>query len=330
MKIKVNLKTSYEIKIERGSIKNKGLPKGFVITDANVFERYGDLIKDRKKFIIENGEKSKNLENYKKILLELDKIDKNNVIAFGGGVVGDLAGFVASTYKRGINLIQVPTTLLAMVDSSIGGKNGVNLGELKNYAGTIYQPKKVLIDPLFLETLPNKEFKNGLAEIIKYGYIFGKPSLERLKKKVSIKDNDLDDILFQCCKNKTEVVEKDEFDKNYRHALNFGHTIGHSIELSYNLSHGEAISVGMIKELELGKKTGLIDGGKIKEIKEVLEINKLPTEFPKNMDSNKVLRIMKADKKGYFVFALDKNNYNIQLNEKIIKDFLENEINKRD
>jgi len=324
MKIKVNLKTSYEIKIKKGLIIENRIPEGFIVTDSNIAKIYKKLLY-KEKLVIDAGEESKNLENYEKIILELSKVNEEAIIAFGGGVIGDLAGFVASTCKRGLNLIQVPTTLLAMVDSSIGGKNGVNLGELKNYAGTIYQPKKVLIDPLFLETLPNKEFKNGVAEIIKYSYIFGNPKLERLKKGVKKIDMDLENIVAECCEIKSRVVEEDEFDKGYRHTLNFGHTIGHAIELPYNLSHGEAISIGMIKELELGKKAGLVDGRKIKEIKEVLEINKLPTEFPENMDIDKVLRIMKTDKKGYFVFALDKNNYNVQLNEEIIKNFLKNE-----
>ena len=131
--------------------------------------------------------------------------------------------------------------------------------------------------------------------------------------------------MAECCEIKSRVVEKDEFDKGYRHTLNFGHTIGHAIELPYNLSHGEAISIGMIKELELGKKAGLVDDEKIKEIKEVLEINKLPAEFPKGININAVLALMKHDKKGGLVFVFDEKNYNVKVDENIIKEFLEDE-----
>ncbi len=302
------------IKIGREIIKEKGLPKGYVITDSNIIEYYKDLMGE-KGFVIKAGEESKSLEVYSEIVNELKNED--TIISFGGGVVGDLAGFVASTYKRGIKLIHVPTSLLAMVDGSIGGKNGINLGKRKNYLGTIYQADEILIDLSFLETLPEKRFEEGVAEIIKYGFLFGNPSLERLRKGINPHDSDLQEIISECAKTKMEVIERDKNESGYRDVLNFGHTIGHSIELIYNLSHGEAISIGMVKELELV--------GKMEEaenLKAILENNRLPIEFPDNFNSEEVLELMKSDKKGTFVFSFGKENYNIKLNEGDVRNFL--------
>ncbi len=312
MIINVNASRHHNIEIKEGLVTSKGLPEGFIISDTNVARVYKNLIKGRKEiFLIKPGEKSKSFESYRKIIDKLSKIGENAVVAFGGGVVGDLAGFVASTYKRGIDFIQIPTTLLAMVDSSIGGKNGINLGIKKNYLGTIYQPKKILVDPLFLKTLPEKELKNGIAEIIKYFAVFGKPKKDKLIN-----------LIIECCKIKVKVIEKDEQDKGYRHVLNFGHTIGHAIELVCKLSHGEAISIGMAKELNLGEKIGLVEKGKAEKIKKLLLANRLPIEFPKNSNPKEILKILKADKKGKFVFAFDNKNYDIQLDERIVRDAL--------
>lgn len=319
MQILVKTKPSYLIKIEKGLILNKGFPEGFLVTDKNVYDKYKHLIKN-KVFVIESSENSKSLENYIKILESLS--DENTIIAFGGGVVGDLAGFVASTYKRGIKFIQVPTTLLAMVDSSIGGKNGVNLGEKKNYIGTIYQPAEVLIDPLFLQTLPEKEMKNGLAEVIKYSYLFGKPDLNKILLKMEVKD--IDKMIFDCCKNKVDVVEKDTFDKGYRHVLNFGHTIGHGIELISGLAHGEAVSIGMVKEAELGLKLGIIQKNTLVGLKEALNQAGLPIELPQNVNIDDIIRIMAQDKKGKFIFALSKSQYSVKIEEKTIREILQN------
>ncbi len=315
MKIKSEL--GYEIEIEKGIVKDRGLPKGFVITDFNVDKEYGYLIKNEK-IVVEAGETSKSILCYNKIIGRLCRLNEEKIIAFGGGMIGDLAGFTASTYNRGIEFIQVPTTLLAMIDSSIGGKNGVNYGRIKNKVGTIYQPKKVLIDPLFLETLSNEEFKNGVAEIVKYGYLFRQPSLERLRESISKEDSDLEEVIYKCGKIKTKVVEKDVLDKNYRHILNLGHTVGHAIELLYELSHGEAISIGMVKELGLGEKIGIVRGGDSKKIRDILKKNDLPIKLPKRADIKKIIKNMSQDKKGKFVFALNKTNYNVRIDEETI------------
>lgn len=306
--------------IEIGSGFVKMLPEGFVVSDNRVASIYRHLIKGDN-LIIEPGEKSKSFENYKLLLESITK-DTKKIVALGGGVVGDLAGFAASTYKRGIGLVQVPTTLLAMVDSSIGGKNGINLGNKKNYVGTVYQPEKILIDISFLKSLPKEEIRNGVAEIIKYGYIFGNPKLERIGRGITAEDKDMEEIITQCCKNKLEVVEKDEKDRGIRHVLNFGHTIGHAIELLCNLSHGEAISIGMAKEAEIAEKLGICTLEKAEKLKKTIQTNGLLIKLPNGLDKNKVIDMIKHDKKGDFVFALNRENYNIRVEEKIVREVL--------
>ena len=310
------------IRIRKGIIKETGLPKGLVITDTNVFRIYKKLIEQsgNKYLVIKAGESSKSIETYSKIIKNLK--EDVRIIAFGGGVVGDIAGFVASTYKRGIPLIHIPTTLLAMVDSSIGGKNGVNLNKKKNYLGTIYLPEMILIDPLFLETLPSDEFRDGIAEIIKYGMIFNKLLLKRLGKKLKIDDEDLGKIIAYSCEIKTKVVGLDEHDKGYRHTLNFGHTIGHALELSYKLKHGQAISIGMIKEAELGQRLGLVKDEEINMLKSALDANGLQSHLPADADVNKIIQLMKSDKKGPLVFAFSSKDWNVKVNEKLVKEVL--------
>ncbi|MBS3071439.1 3-dehydroquinate synthase [Candidatus Pacearchaeota archaeon] len=320
------------IEVERGLIRNEGIPLGFIITDRNVFERNKESLKNRKEmFVIEPGEKSKSIEIYMQILKKLSEIDfVERIIAFGGGVVGDIAGFVASTYKRGIELIQIPTTLLAMVDSGIGGKNGIDIGLKKNYVGTIYQPKKILIDSSFLDSLPEKEFSNGLAEMIKHSYIMNKPKLERFCKKVNKNDKDINEIILKSAEVKIKITEKDTKDNGLRKALNFGHTIGHAIELLHNLSHGEAISIGMVKEAMLANKIGLVKQDKIDSLIKSFEVNGLPISWPKGASAEKIIEIMKYDKKGAFLFAFDIKNHNKFINEKTVRDFLKEDIDLND
>ena len=316
MGIKVNLGKGYEIKLGR----IEKLPTGFIITDKNLASKYPELLERRGKFIIEPGEKSKNLDVYREILEEIKDKKIDRIIGFGGGVVGDLSGFVASTYKRGVELIHIPTSLIGMVDSSIGGKTGVNLGKNKNYVGSFYQPEKVLIDPNFLATLPEKEFKSGLAEVIKYGAIFERPDLNKIGKVK--KNGEINEIIKKCCEVKARVVEKDVLDAGYRHTLNFGHTIGHAIELLAGLKHGEAISIGMIKELELGEKLGYVNGDKKELVKNTLKKNGLPVEMP-NIDIDKAIGLMRYDKKGSMVFVFDENNYNVKVDRDKIREVLE-------
>ena len=250
MELNVNLKeNSYPIIIKRGIIKNIGNyikdkfegNKIAIISDNIVYEIYGDDIKeslenqgyDVKSIIIPAGEQSKSFSTLPSIYNELleFKLTRSDVImALGGGVVGDLAGFVASTFLRGVPFIQVPTTLLAQVDSSVGGKVGVDLEKGKNLVGSFYHPKLVIIDPEVLNTLSPRMFKDGLAEVIKYGCIKDKELFEKLKKyndkNALIKD--IDSIIYTCCDIKRTVVEEDEKDFGERMLLNFGHTLGHA------------------------------------------------------------------------------------------------------
>jgi 3-dehydroquinate synthase len=318
-KINVLTQYPYNIEINNNLVIGKELPEGFLVTDRNLAINYPYLVKNDS-MVLYPGEKNKSIENYLRIIYFMD--NNKRILALGGGVIGDLVGFVASTYKRGINFIQIPTSLTAMVDSSIGGKNGINISDRKNYLGTIYQPEKVLIDPLFLKTLPKKEFVDGIAEIVKYGFIFDNPPLERLKQGLSIYDSDLEDIIFNCCLTKARVVEKDEKDKNYRHLLNFGHTIGHAFELSHNLRHGHAVSIGMVKEAELAYNLGIINKDICSKLKEVLYFNGLSIDIPKNFDLQRIIEIMKADKKGKFVFAFNEENYSVKVKESDVEKVL--------
>jgi len=213
-----------------------------------------------------------------------------------------------------------------MVDSSIGGKNGINLEERKNYLGNISQPVYVLTDLDFLKTLPEKEFRNGKAEIIKYAGIDNDPELlERMQSNLSLDSEDLEEVIISCIGSKRHFVERDERDENARHALNFGHTIGHALEIPYGLSHGDAIAIGMVYESILGnsdEKTNLIINA--------LKANDLPTQLPKNANIDEIIELMRSDKKGPLVISLDEWNHKMQIDEKEIREVLERKIKKED
>ncbi|MGI6298818.1 MAG: 3-dehydroquinate synthase [Saccharofermentanales bacterium] len=217
------------------------------------------------------------------------------VIALGGGVVGDLAGFAAATYLRGIPLMQVPTTLLAQVDSSIGGKNGVDLPYGKNLVGTVYQPQAVVIDPLVLRSLNRRRFSEGLAEIIKTGLI----SDAELFRQIEQKTYDLEWVIDRCVRIKAGIVARDEQDHGERMLLNFGHTIGHAIELVTGFSkyaHGEAVAIGMMAAIAVGEKIGCTPAGIRERTVAVLETNGLPLRAPE-LKAEDLLGAVKADKK---------------------------------
>lgn len=245
------------------------------------------------------GEKSKTVETHQLIVRNmLDNLIKKDavIIALGGGVTGDLAGYVASTYMRGISYIQIPTTLLAQIDSSVGGKVGVDFADTKNVLGSIYPPKMVLIDPLTLSTLPKRHFANGMAEMIKYGMIADRELFEFLK------DRDVTEMLEWAIHRSIEIkkifVEKDEQDEGERRLLNFGHTYGHAIEAYYNYDkylHGEAVAIGMVK---------IIKNEQIrKELISVLRKYDLPIEDPLSVDELKPMILKdKKHRAGKYVF----------------------------
>jgi len=304
------------ISIGRNFIKE--LPEGFVVTDTNVFAAYSYLFKNRDLFITEAGEQSKNGETY---LAISNEINYDTIVAVGGGVVGDLAGFVAATFRRGIKLIHVPTTLLAMCDSSIGGKNGINLGMRKNYLGTIYDPTDILFDLAFLETLPEKEFKNGVAEIVKYGFVFNDPLL-----KSSIRHQDMEEVIRICYDLKMKAIKG-----GFRDVLNFGHTIGHAVELLFKLDHGRAITVGMVKEAKIGEKIGILEEGFTNELQSCLmienEIGFGLHDFTCRIDE--MMEVMKLDKKnkdGKIVFSFNESHPNVELSvEEVIQHLQSND-----
>ena len=230
--------------------------KALVVSDSNVWPFYGADVSrnlmeagfEVSRFVFSAGESSKTAETYFQLLQTLSENHlsrKDCIIALGGGVVGDLAGFAASTYQRGIGYIQVPTTVLAMVDSSVGGKTGIDLPAGKNLAGTFYQPNLVLCDIGTLHTLPDKEFRSGCAEIIKYAILFDEALFHQLEENGT--DFDKEEVIGCCIGWKKTVIEQDEYDTGCRQLLNLGHTIGHSIEKAsnYSVSHGFAVAAGM-------------------------------------------------------------------------------------
>lgn len=260
MNIHLDLKdNSYDIIVERGILEKAGEHinlnrRVLVVTDSGVPAIYAQtLAKHCKSPIIctvESGEASKSIETFTKLLrimLDNDFSRKDCVVAVGGGVVGDLSGYVASAYMRGVDFYNIPTTLLSQIDSSIGGKTAINFGGIKNIVGAFYQPKKVLIDPELLKTLPERQISNGLAEAVKMALTSDKELFEIFENKV-IKDN-IDEIIIRSLNIKKNVVEQDEKESGIRKILNFGHTIGHGIESSVNMEelfHGECVALGLI------------------------------------------------------------------------------------
>lgn len=264
-----------------------------IISDTNVSPLYSDSVKKELEKVFDKiyictfpaGEKSKTLDTIKTFydfLLE-NKLDRKSVIAgLGGGVVGDMAGFAAATFMRGIDFIQIPTTLLSQVDSSVGGKVGVDYGPYKNTVGAFYQPKFVYINTSSLETLPKREFSAGMAEVIKYGIIASEDFYEYIKaNKEKIKNGDKDclkTIIRRCCEMKADVVNKDEYDTGVREILNYGHTIGHAVEglKEFELIHGECVAIGMAAVMNISHKRGWVSSEKTEEFKELLEYFNLP------------------------------------------------------
>ncbi len=252
---------SYDIVLERGALKKAGELLGIsdgrsvlVVTDSGVPEEYvkavADSFSEAHIFVFPEGEKSKNFNTYMQIcqtLCDRSFTRKDAVIAVGGGVTGDMAGFAAATYMRGIDFYNIPTTLLSQVDSSIGGKTAIDLGKIKNIIGAFHQPKKVIIDPEVLSTLPERHIKNGLAECIKMGMCLDK-SLFDIFTGESYMD-DIDRIIELSLRAKKSVVEQDEKEAGLRKVLNFGHTVGHAIEACVpfgELYHGECVALGML------------------------------------------------------------------------------------
>ena len=303
--------TNEEIDLLCNNIKKHVKGKAIIVIDESVEKLYGKQIDFAPKFVLKKGEKQKNLENYKKIINfatnnNLERSD--TIIAIGGGVTGDLTGFVAATYLRGINLIHVPTTLLACVDSSIGGKTGINSDYGKNLIGAFYQPVAVFCNLKFLKTLDEKQFKTGLAEVLKYAFIENSCGASTKYNLLDILENSNDkilnrdektikDIIKICIELKETVVLKDEKENGLRRILNFGHTLGHAIEKQTNFrtTHGEAVAQGMIYAFELAYQRRLIGEAYYKVALNTIKKYNLMKPLPKI--DEKIINLMAHDKK---------------------------------
>lgn len=257
--------------------------------------------------ILPDGEKFKNLETLNSIydVLLGNKLDRNTtVIALGGGVIGDMAGFAAASYQRGIHLIQIPTTLLAQVDSSVGGKTAVNHPLGKNMIGAFYQPRAVIIDTATLNTLPERELSAGIAEVIKYGLIRDQPFFDWLRNNMSKlltrNANALAHTIETCCRNKAEVVAADEKESGQRALLNLGHTFGHAIEAGLGYGewlHGEAVAAGMCMAAIMSEQLGWISTEDVRQITDMISQANLPTKAPKELSAERFVELMSVDKK---------------------------------
>lgn len=307
MKLSVNTSRPYDIIIEDSflEIENQ-IKKVFsgrkllIVCDSITKELYLEEIKEKLscfelfEYAVLSGEKSKNIENYVKIIefLAENSFNRNDgVLALGGGVVGDLAGFVSATYMRGSCLIQCPTTLLSCVDSSIGGKTGVDLKQGKNLVGAFYQPSLTYINVSTLNTLPKREIESGFGEVIKYAFLSKTVSKKLLKEGVSKK------LILECVKIKAQIVAEDEFDSGKRALLNLGHTVGHAIETlnNFTLSHGVSVAIGIEKVIEMSKRFYHLTDEKVLELKDLLALKGYEVNI--KIDKEEIVEQICHDKK---------------------------------
>lgn len=313
---------SYPIQINAGSFENVGFllsaisgQQVVIISNEVVAPLYhktlhDQLLQHNKKvtsIIIEDGEAYKTLASFDTILTQLlkQRISRDAcIVALGGGVIGDLSGFVAASYQRGIDFIQVPTTLLSQVDSSVGGKTAVNHPLGKNMIGAFYQPRAVLIDPKSLDTLPSNEFSAGMAEVIKYGIIYDVSFFDWLvqnREAIAEKDNQaLSYMIAKCCEIKAHIVKQDEKENGIRALLNLGHTFGHAIEAEMGYGewlHGEAVAAGMVFAARLAVMRDQMLTSELRQIEGLLEYFNLPLKGPSSMNASDYVTHMQRDKK---------------------------------
>ncbi|MCH5303237.1 MAG: 3-dehydroquinate synthase [Ruminococcus sp.] len=309
-------RNAYDIIIERGLIKNVGslvknvssASKVTVITDSNVEKIYAEGVVsslkesgfDTSLFVFPAGEKSKTLSTVSDMydhMVNFRMSRKDIVVALGGGVTGDMAGFAAASYMRGIDFVQIPTSLLAQVDSSVGGKTGVNIKQGKNLVGAFHQPILVIIDPDTLKTLPDYYINDGMAEVIKYGCIKDSELFKTLEDKNAL--DIIEDVIEQCVSIKRDVVNRDEKEAGERMLLNFGHTLGHSLEKIYNfegLSHGQAVAIGMVMITAASENAGITEKGTTVKIISLCKKYGLPVED--KADKEEIAAICAGDKKA--------------------------------
>ena len=316
---------SYEVAIAPGGLSHLGAwmqplklgQKVLLVSNPTIFKRYGEEViaslTDAEFQVISHmlpaGERYKTLASIQKIYdiaLENRLERSSTIVALGGGVVGDMSGFAAATWLRGINFVQVPTSLLAMVDASIGGKTGVNHPQGKNLIGAFYQPRLVLIDPQVLATLPPREFRAGMAEVIKYGVIWDTElfaqleAADRLDQQRYVSAELLQTILICSCQAKAHVVSKDEKEAGLRAILNYGHTIGHAVEslTGYRVfNHGEAVAIGMVAAGQIAVALEMWTQEESDRQRRLIEKTGLPTQLPAGMDIEAILAALQTDKK---------------------------------
>jgi 3-dehydroquinate synthase len=313
---------AYKIKIGTGILSSvvddvsSILPGGrfFIITDKNVnaaghiSKLTGKIPEDFRIHVIDPpGEESKRLSVINQVLdsMEIAGMGRDTcVLAIGGGVVGDMAGFAASIFKRGVPVIQVPTTTISQADSAVGGKTGVDSAMSKNAFGTFWQPKAVYIDVATLQTLDERQFRSGLVESIKHALIADKDYFDFLEYNLpAILDRTpevLEELAYRNCRIKASVVEKDPFETNFRRILNYGHSLGHAAESAsnYQLLHGEAVAIGIIGAGMIGDELGLSNPSETKRIRSMLENLGVPVKIPAGIDKNRVFELLKHDKKA--------------------------------
>ncbi len=296
---------------QSGNLLNeRGLQNPIIVTDETVLKFHAEKVAaalgksgfNPNILTVPTGETYKNFETISvlwKSFLENELDRKSTVIALGGGVIGDLAGFAASTYMRGISWVVVPTTLLSMVDASIGGKTGIDLPQGKNLIGSFYPPKLVLADPRLLHTLPETELISGMAEVVKHGIISDPELFSLCARGLDWVKKNLEEIVKRAMAVKIKIIEEDPYEKGLRAVLNFGHTVGHAVELvsNFSLRHGEAISIGMVAEARYAVRMGVAAKSVEEAITESLKELGLPIDIPKEMSRDEIIRAMWTDKK---------------------------------
>lgn len=312
--IRVNVNTPYWVLVDRGILGTTGAllkpllraKKAVVITDTNVDGLYSKIVIDSLnkagfstyKFVFEAGEKSKNINTYLDIIsfLANNTISRKDVlVALGGGVVGDLVGFVASTYLRGIDFVQIPTTLLSIIDASVGGKTAIDIKEGKNLVGAFYQPKMVIADLDALKTLPSEEISNGLGEMAKYAVLIGEKYFEMMAEDAY---KNLDELIALSIEYKRDIVEKDEKESGLRKFLNLGHTTAHAIEKlsDFTIPHGNAVSMGLVMMAKACAKNGLLSDDEANKIYDL--INKYDLAKPQPFSIEDIVKEIALDKKS--------------------------------
>lgn len=309
--IKIKSSKPYSVYVKDGLIKEFALLISKHLTGNNVLIVTDDVVeklylkqvvlslesanKTVFSLVLKNGEQSKNFDNYKRVidfLCEKEFTRKDSIVALGGGVVGDLTGFVASTYLRGINYVQVPTTLLSAVDSSVGGKTAIDVEKGKNLVGAFYSPKAVIIDSEIIKNLPKEVHEQGFGEVIKYAVLD-----KKIYAEVNKENYDLSKLIALCVLYKNKIVSKDEFEKNVRKFLNLGHTVGHALEKlsNYKIAHGIAVIMGLKSITDYAKSIGYITCEEYQKI--INLINKNATLPSVNFNSEDILSVIKNDKK---------------------------------